>query len=141
MPKLSPEEGAAKWSQRTQAAVPDYQAAVRRVTESPMAKAAAAEDKWAAGVTRAKTEGKYKRGLLRVPLAEWQEKTAVVGGARIADGVVNAEEKMAKANQKLYAYEETLQKKVNGMQKVTRQDSVNRAVAWINGMMDYDKTK
>lgn len=141
MPKLSPEEGAAKWSQRTQAAVPDYQAGVNRVTESPTAKAAAAEDKWAAGVTRAKTEGKFKRGLLSVSLEEWKRKTAEVGGARIADGVVNAQEKMARANQKLYAYEEKLQNKVNAMQKVTRQDSVNRAVAWINGMMDYDKTK
>jgi len=141
MPKLTPEEGAAKWVTRTQNAVPDFQAGVNRVTENPAHKAAAAEDKWAAGVARAKTEGKFKRGLMGVSLEEWKRKTAEVGGARIAEGVNASQEKMVQANQKLYAYEEKLQGKVKGMPKVTRQDSVNRAVAWINGMMDYDKTK
>ena len=141
MPKLTAEEGAAKWVSRTQNAVPDFQAGVMRVTENPMHKAAAAEDKWAAGVARAKTEGKFKRGLMGVSLQDWQKQTAEVGGSRIAEGVNAAQDKMVRANTKLYAYEEKLQGKVKGMQKVTRQDSVNRAVAWINGMMDYDKTK
>ena len=114
---------------------------VMRVTESPMAKSAAAEDKWFANIQRAHTSGKRKRALLGISLSDWQKQTAEVGAQRIPSGAAAAEGKMGKFYDKLFPFEEGLQKKIKSMPNVTLQDSVSRATAWITGMAEFDKTK
>ena len=141
MPKLSPAEAHEKWKNRLTNAVPDVKAGIMRVTESPMVKAAAQEDKWIAGLQRAKASGKFKRGLLNVSLQDWQEKAANVGADRIPAGAAAAEKKQTDFYSKLFPFEEKLQAKIKGMGNTTRADSIARATAWINGMFEFDKTK
>jgi len=141
MPKLSSAEGAKKWKDRLGGAVQDVIDGVNRVSESPMQKSAAAEDKWFANIQRAHTSGKRKRALLSVSLEEWQKKTAEVGAQRIPSGAAAAEGKMTKFYEKLFPFEEALQRKVRGMPNVSLSDSVARATAWITGMAEFDKTK
>jgi len=141
MPKLNSAEGAKKWKDRLGGAVQDVIDGVNRVSESPMQKSAAAEDKWFANIQRAHTSGKRKRALLSVSLEEWKQKTAEVGAQRIPSGAAAAEGKMTKFYEKLFPFEEALQRKVRGMPNVSLSDSVARATAWITGMAEFDKTK
>jgi len=141
MPKLSPNEGAKKWSGRLGAATADVVAGIERVTESPMVKSAAAEDKWFAKIQAAHTSGKRKRALLGVSLDEWKKKAIEIGVPRIATGAAAAVPKMEKFYDKLFAFEQILQAKINKMPNVTLQDSAARANAWLFGMAEFDKTK
>lgn len=141
MPKLTPAEAHEKWKNRLTSAIPDVKAGIDRVTESPTAKAAAKEDKWFAGLQRAKASGKFKRGLLAVSLEEWKTKARDVGADRIPAGAAAAKDKQTTFYGKLFPYEETLQAKIKAMPDTTIQDSVARASAWIMGMSNFDKTK
>ena len=141
MPKLTPAEAHEKWKNRLTAAIPDVKAGIDRVTESPMAKAAKAEDKWIAGLNAAKASGKYRRGLLAVSLEEWKEKARDIGADRIIAGAAGAGAKQTAFYAKLFPFEEALQAKVNAMPNVSLADSVARSTAWITGMAGFDKTK
>ena len=141
MPKLDPKQGAEKWLNRLSNSVEDVKAGVNRVTESPTAKAAEAEDKWFLGIQRSKQTGKYKRGLMAVSLEEWKAKTAGVGADRIPTGAAAAVNKVEAVYGKLFPYEERLQSQIRKMPATTLEDNVNRAVAWIRGMSQFDRTK
>jgi len=141
MPKLNSAEGAKKWKDRLSGAVQDVIDGVMRVDESPMQKSAAAEDKWFQNIQKAHTSGKRKRALLAVTKEEWQKKTAEVGAARIPSGAAAAEGKVQKFYDKLFPFQDTLQRKIKGMPDVSLSDSVARATAWITGMAEFDKTK
>jgi len=141
MPKLNAEEAYSKWNRNLSNAVNDVKAGIDRVTESPMQKAAANEDKWFAGLQKARSSGKFKRGLMNVTLEAWKAKTRDVGADRIPAGAAAAEEKSVKFYNKLLPFEAKLQGEVAKMPNVTLQDSVSRATKWIMGMADFDKTK
>ncbi len=141
MPKLTPAEGAKKWAGRLGVATQDVVDGINRVTVSPMVKSAAAEDKWFAKITAAHTSGKRKRALLGVSLEAWKEKTINLGAPRIATGATAAIPKMETLYDKLFAFEQILQAKIDKMPNVTLQDSAARANAWLFGMAEFDKTK
>ena len=141
MPKLNPEEAHEKWKNNLTNSIPLVKAGIDRVTESPMVKAAAKEDKWFAGIQKAKSQGKFKRGLLAVSLEEWKAKARDVGADRIPAGAAAAHDKQVAFYGKLFAFEERLQAKVNAMPDVTIQDSVARATTWMLGMAEFDRTK
>ena len=141
MARLTAAETYQKWGSRLTNAVPDVKAGVNRVTESPTAKAAQKEDKWFAGLQRAKQSGKFRRGLLGVSLEEWKMKTADVGADRIPAGVAAAEKKSTDFYAKLLPFEDKLAAKVRAMPDTTLQDSISRASTWILGMAEFDKTK
>ena len=141
MPKLTPQEAHEKWKNRLTNAIPDVKKGIDRVTESPMVKAAANEEKWFNGLQRAKSSGKFKRGLLNVSLEEWKDKAMNIGADRISAGAAGAEKKQTEFYAKLFPFEAKLQAKIKSMPDATRGDSVARAVAWINGMFDFYKTK
>jgi hypothetical protein len=141
MPKLTPQEAAQKWRDRLAGATEDVKAGIMRVTESPTAKAADSADKWFAGIQKAKSTGKFERGLRSVSLEEWKAKAAGVGADRIATGAAAAVDKVEGVYAKLFPFEERLQNDVKKMPNVTLEDSVNRSVAWIRGMSKFDRTK
>jgi hypothetical protein len=139
--KLTPEEGTRKWGERLTNAIPDVKAGIAKVKESPTAKAAAKEDKWFGGLQRAKSSGKWKRGLLAVSLEAWRDKTMNVGADRIAGGVSAAGEKMTGFYAKLFPFQEKLQAKIRAMPDTSLQDSISRMTNWVTGMVEFDKTK
>jgi len=141
MPKLNPEEAYEKWSRNLSNSVADVKAGIDRVTESPMQKAAANEEKWFNGLQKARSSGKFKRGLMNVTLEQWKAKTRDVGADRIPAGAQAAAEKSKSFYGKLLPFEAKLQGEIAKMPNVTLQDSVSRATKWIMGMADFDKTK
>lgn len=132
--KVSPQEGAEKWARRLQQAQPDISTGVDRVTEAPGIKAARSEQKMLAGVTEAVTSGKWSRAVASVDLPTWQRMMKEKGIPRIAEGVRQAQGKMADINTRLYAAIETVQSQVNGMPDITLEDRIQRSAAFQRGM-------
>lgn len=91
----SPQQIADKWAARTANAGQAYADGIRAVTESPTQKAAAAADRYAAGVQRAVSSGRFQGGLLRVSLQDWQRNAIEKGQNRLATGVNAAKGKMS----------------------------------------------
>lgn len=91
MARISAQEAAEKWANRTAAATQDVQRGIARVTRAPGQAAAAAADKWHTKVTQAKP--KFAANSAAVTLQSWQE-AATAGVARIASGVQQKKGKM-----------------------------------------------
>jgi hypothetical protein len=119
------------------ASLPDIQKGIERVTESPTAKAAKKKDKMLAGITEAVNNGKWERGLQRVTLEEWKEKTISKGLGRIAAGVDAAGQKVEDFAAKLNTFQDSLKGTVDKMPDMTQEDRINKAVAWMRGMAKF----
>lgn len=141
MAKMSPEETYQKWANRLTNAVQDVKAGIDRVTESPTAKAAAAKDKWFAGIQRAHSSGKYVRGLQNVSLDDWKVKARDIGADRIPAGAAGAASKSTEFYAKLLPYEDKLKRQIDQMPSTTIQDSIARMTKWATEMSNFDRTK
>lgn len=137
MARLNSQDVAASWQKGIQAAGPKMKAGVERVTESPMAKAAAASDRYIAGVTAAVESGKYQDGLLSVPLEEWKRLTIEKGVARVASGAKEAMPKMVQFLDQLLPYTESVSREIQAMPKGTLADSAARMVKNMEKMSEF----
>lgn len=90
----TPDQVANKWKQAMSAATQAITDGVNAVQVSPMQKAAARADAYAAGVQRSVAEGKYQAGLNKVSLADWKQAMTSKGIPRIAAGVTMAAPKV-----------------------------------------------
>ena len=140
MPMPTPKNAAAKWQNRLKSAQTEIRQGVEAVTESPTEKAAAKSDKWLAGVQSAHANGKYVERLRGVTLQQWKDKTINVGLGRIAAGVDAAVGDVEDFYGELFAYEENLKRTVEAMADTNLQDSINRMVAWAEGMSKFHRS-
>lgn len=138
MAKLTPEEAAAKWKNRTASAQPDWQRGVERTADSPTAKAAASATKWQTKVSAASTMEKFKRNVGAVSKEEWQTRTLAKAGNYSA-GVQASEDKMLKHQRDSAAHIEAGRRMIAGMPNVTIEDAAARAAAWVRHMASYKK--
>jgi hypothetical protein len=129
MPKVNPQEGAAKWAKRTKNATQEVKDGVNRVSESPMAKAAQALDKALQNYMRAIESGKMEAGLNRVTLQQWKDAMVNIGIGRIAAGVDNkGTGKMQQFAQEFYPFLERVQGEIDAMPSTTLEDNIQRMV-------------
>jgi hypothetical protein len=96
MPRKLPGNVAKKWVGGMQRATESMEAGVKAVTEAPGMKAAAAADKWAEGVRKAKESGKFARRASKTTLSEWQQSMIKKGIPRVSEGAAQAESEFAK---------------------------------------------
>ena len=134
------QEVTAKWKQRTAAAAQDYADGVAKTDKDPTALAIAAGPRYLANVQQAFNSGKWANGLRRVGKQGWQAAVATKGAQNFANGVNNAEGKVADAFGRLLAFEQNLLNTVGGMPNVTDTDRENRMLAWVRGMRTYSKS-
>lgn len=81
---------ASKWVNSMQNASTAAIQGVAAVTENPMEKAAAAQDRYQSGVAKAVANGKYADGCRSVSLSAWQQAFKTKGAPRMAEGAVAA---------------------------------------------------
>lgn len=93
-----------KWLASMSRASDNYKAGVQSVSESPTQKAAAAADRYVAGVARAVETGKFQNSLQRITLPQWQQAAIVKGAPRLGPGASASKEKMQSAMTKLLPY-------------------------------------
>lgn len=127
-----------KWSRNAGNAQASYTEGVQTTDKDPTALAIAAIPYMRSRVIEAIDSGKVANGLRRVGKAGWQGATVAKAG-NYSTGVGAARDKVAAAFAPLLAFESNLQNRIASMPNATLQDRVNRAVAWINGMAEYQR--
>lgn len=90
----NPQEVARKWQRNLASSAESARAGVASVTRNPAEAAAAREDAYVSGVQRAAATGKWRRGLQRTTLADWQRSMTEKGIPRMAQGAQSALPKM-----------------------------------------------
>ncbi len=83
-------EVARKWQRNLAASGESARAGVAAVSRNPAEAAAAREDAYVNGVQRAVSNGKWRRGLQRVTLADWQRAMTEKGIPRMGQGAQSA---------------------------------------------------
>jgi hypothetical protein len=136
MPRVTAQEGADKWAQRTAAATQDVIRGVDRVQRAPGAAAAAASGKWLQRVTTA--EPKFKARVAAVSLGDWQQATKD-GAARIASGVQAKKAKMASFAQAFYDHLDRGAAAIAQMPTNTVEDSIAKAAAQIRHNANFKR--
>jgi len=141
MSKLTAAQAGDKWRRRASGATQDYVSGVQSVTTSPMAQAAAKQDKLVANFNRSITEGKWKAGLARVSLEDWKAQTANVGGSRYSGGIEAAAGKMTDFFGELLPYLDNVGSQIDKMPDTTPEDNINRMVTHARLMMKFKRTR
>lgn len=122
MPARTPQAFVKKWAGNTVNNLQNMKDGVNAVTESPTAKAAAAEDDWVAGVRAARESGKFRERLQAVSLQTWKDAMIKKGAPRIADGVKEAEVKMNDFAAQLLQHTNMVRQEIAAMPKSTPQE-------------------
>lgn len=94
MPMPTPAQAAKNWQAGMANSGEKLKAGIQAVQESPMEKAAAAADRYAAGVQRSVSDGTYQAGLRAVSLQQWKDAAINKGVNRVASGAAAAVPKM-----------------------------------------------
>lgn len=139
--KVTPEQYAEKQARNLKASTQDIRRGVERVTVSPTAKAAQAQEKMIANLTESVRSGKWARGLNRVTLEDWKSKMLEKGIPRIAAGIDAAFDKVVAFAAELLPFQATLQSKIEGMPDLTLDDNIQRATEWMRGMAKFKRTR
>jgi hypothetical protein len=127
---------ATKWSQNLGAAVNQYTAGVQAVTQAPGAAAAAAADRYVAGVQSNVT--KFVQNSQAVSLQAWQQAAVNKGAQRLASGATAAESKMANVFNSLFPY---IAQSVGSLPaRGTLDQNIARSAAFQRAMANYKKS-
>jgi hypothetical protein len=138
MPFPDPAATAQKWVTAAGASGQAFVDGVQRTTKDPTALAAAAAQKMLAGVQAAITSGYWQRRLQEVGAAGW--KAAVQAkAANYAVGVQASQTKYQQGITAFWNYMGPTLAQIEAMPKVTLQDSIARATAWITAAAAYQK--
>jgi len=132
--RVTPQEFAARWGSGLTGSIERMRAGVEAVTVAPGIAAAAKADKWHAAISRSDTKAKWKARVGAVPLDVWKSAMVNKGLNRIADGVENAEPKMAAFGEKLIAHQNRLLVEMDTLADITLEDSIKRMTHWVRGM-------
>ncbi len=134
MPRRTPSESASKWNKNLIASTTEIELGVNKVTESPMAKAVAMQDKMEDNWLAALRSGKWARNTERVTLAEWKNAMIQVGIGRIRAGADKAVPKLQRYYERVFPQMQSLQDEIAAMPSRDINDSIAKATKWITGM-------
>ena len=140
MAQLNASAVAAKWAARMAAAGDNMKNGVNAVTQNPAEAAAAAKDRWVAGIQKAAAAGKFEQGLANTTLQSWQKAMINKGIPNMQTGAREAQTKVQTFLSQLLPYTSDVSAKVKAMPKGTLSDSINRATAAITMMAQFRKS-
>lgn len=141
MSKLTAAEYQEKHARRLTAASDDVRKGIDRVTVNPCELAAAKQDKMLQNLTAAVQSGKWKAGLQRVSLQQWQDRAKNVGVGRIASGIAAAKDKVIAFAEQLLPHIDAGQNKIKTMPDITLEDNIARMVSFTRHMSEFKRTK
>ena len=131
----------AKWARNTAASSESVKQGVQAVTESPMAKAAAASDRYVQGVQNAVSSGKYQAGLMSVSLQSWKDSVITKGIPRMQQGIQSATPKVTSFMQQFLPYVQSAAAQVQSMPKGGVENGIARAAAMIRATSQFKYQK
>lgn len=134
------QQASAKWLAGMQNSQQTMQDGVNAVTVAPGTAAANAVQKWVLAMTSQKVQQKWARNVaIGGSLPNWQNAMNTYGISRAIQGAQQKEAKYTSAITSVLSYEATLQAQIKAMPSVTPQDRINRMLAWVNGMANYQR--
>lgn len=134
----SPQQVADKWAQNLGSAATAIKDGVNAVTTAPTALAAAAQDRYVAGVQQAAASGKWQAGLNRVTLQDWKDSMLAKGLARVGPGAAAAKGKFASFMSQLLPYQQTI---IAGLPpRGDLNANIARMVAMAQGMHNFRRS-
>lgn len=138
----TPQQFASKWQQRTAGSTQALTDGINAVTESPTAKAAAAADKYVAGVQAAVADGRWQAGLNAVSLTDWKNAMIQKGVGRVSQGTQAAIPKMQAFAAAFFPVLAQNVAQVNAMPSNTLEDRINKMVqmARLNSQFTFKKS-
>ena len=128
-----------KHARRLKASLQDIKAGVERVTENPMEKAAAREEKMKERLIAAVDSGKWARGLRAVSLEDWKKQLINKGIPRISAGIDAAAPKVTAFAEKLLPYIDEGVAQIKNMPDITLEDSIARMTTFIRHMANFKR--
>lgn len=129
MAKVTPDQAAAKWAQRSAAATEDVRNGVQNVREAPGKAAARAKDLWLQRITA--SADKWARRVSAVSLEDWQRAMIDKGIPRIATGTQAAIPKMTAFMNEFLPFVDQGAAQVRAMPKGNVEAGIARAAAMI----------
>ncbi len=136
----TPQQYAQKWATNLGAAQAYQKAGVMAVTEAPGVKAAAAGDRYMAGIQAAFTSGKWAAKVSGVSLSAWQNAYINKGLPRMQTGISTAVANKIPQWTALLNNIATVQGQLDSLPKGGLQNNINRMVAWATGMNKISQT-
>jgi hypothetical protein len=137
MAKMTPEEFADAHLTGLRGAGDKIRRGVENVDESPGVKAARQIDKMRQGLMEAFDDGRVEAGLKGFSLEDWKQAMLTKGVNAIVTGAQNSRAKVVAFAEKFLPYLERAKAEVDNMPKVTIEDSIEKAGAWIRKMHDF----
>lgn len=131
----NPADAAAKWAQNLGAAGTAYTSGVQSVQTAPGQLAAAASDRYIAGVQA--NVNKFKTNVGSVSLADWQNAAVSKGAPRLATGATAAQPKMATVLGQLFPFIEQVRNSLPGRGDL--EQNIARSAAFQRGMSKFVK--
>jgi len=123
---LDTAEIVSRWERGMATAAEKYKKGIQNTTVNPMERAAASADRYAAGVQRAVSEGRYQRGLARVSKDQWQQASIDKGAARLASGAAASRPKYTEFWTRFGPYLQNVKDRVRQMPRGTLEENLNR---------------
>lgn len=130
-----------KQIQKAQNAGQDWLNSINDVQDSPMAAAAAKQQKMLTNLTASVTSGKWAAGLLAVSTQAWQQACATKGQARYGAGVAAAKDKILAFQTQWQPFVTAQAAKVNQMPDLTLEDRLNKASAMGRALAGFSRQR
>ena len=136
-----PASVAKQWANNLSRSTERIREGIQRVKESPTVAAARNQEGYLSGVRQAVEDGRWRRGLMRVTTADWQQAMESKGLPRIANGAQAAQGKIEAFMGEWLPYQESLKAKIAAMPKGTIEDAKARAIAAIEHNAAFRRRK
>lgn len=132
MPRLSPQQLAAKWQAKYGASTDAYKQGVQSVKVNPAQSAIAAKDLWIQRLNEAAANGSYEAGLANVTLAGWQQACVDKGANAIATAARLGAAKVQAAEQRIGPQRDAIVQSLPA--RGTLEQNKQRMLAMVDGM-------
>lgn len=140
MARVNANEWLSKWGTNLNGAGTYIKNGVNRVTVAPGAAAAAAVDRYAAGVNAAISSGKWQRNVSAVSLQSWQSAMIDKGMGRIGAGVTQAQKTKVEKITRLLANVDQAAAAAAALPKGGLQQGIARATAFMTTMSQVSQS-
>lgn len=134
MARVNAQQWLQKWGNNLQNSGQYITAGVQRVTTAPGQLAAAAQDRYVAGVQLAASSGKWAAKVSAVSLSAWQDSMIKKGLPRIATGVQQAQATKQAAITTLLSNVDAAAANANSLPKGGLAQGIARATAFMTSM-------
>lgn len=141
MPKLTPQQIAAKWAQRLSGATNEIKDGVMNTKTAPSQSAIAKKDKFRQNLLASIDNGDWEAGLSRITLADWQKAMIDKGLGRIASGAQAAQGDFTSFMSELLPYQEQVVQQIKSMPDLTLEDSIQRMSTMVRAMSQFKRQK